>query len=1240
MTISRLQLLKIINDYSEYVNKIQVTNSDDKNIICIPRTSFTASRLMFMSFEDLAESSKTILLGGIPDQILSQKKESILRSYLNCNSQNKPFKRIDPIQHIEEIQTAVEPPYQRNKIYKVANSFSNTLSRQKKPSDIAENTIISHTIKIHTLNIICNHQGQEIFTPIISRQYESIPDESLRIISYHRYKTPIIKNITRMITNNQSLEYHYPCEIQNQQRPKAYLKSTSLQTIESDANEAKTRNDRTDKKSNTRNTEYSESGFESQEFYSAYNDNKLPFRNSGADIELLNHSSIVQSCDAQYFQNSKVDIIPEEVETIDKGFVSPKKTLIKNNRKMLTLNRNEKKPRNDSLALASSENRSLKVQRLNNFLNDQILSTGINTTAPYKERLGTNSSVRRQKPRSYNYSALNKTENLLTLQPKPVVLSEQEMSDLDLYPKHKFLTNHLNDVTDMAISKMKYGLSEIFDPENGSKLSLEEKDVKSDIIIADKVLVMVKMSESYHGILNKFTDVEQIDTRIVERWKEYLVIGRDFSRTSKCIDLEFYKDLGISTDTVGPVAYKFHSEIDINFCFNEESMVTFYNALDKTICIQRSGRGAKEGSGYTGKGDHRSATNMMFYIFNFQTKSAAYKWYNCLKGYFGFNEICKNLTVNIPDISLSLTLNLQEEDVNQLDIYERNESNYLNLIKTSHGYKVIQTPIIRYLNLIIFTELRKIGLHSQLDEWIKNNMIMGCNLKYYDRLEWSPESEFRLLTCVNIFRNLFSLEYRPYSHHPRSIDLENGKKENEPVNIEGYLIKFSDRFGNDISRFGRMYMRPSYFLTCDNILFSVPASKATPPCPLEYVTTNTINSFDNDTFTNSEKDTFSSENIFEQNPYPLNTNNVVDWVEDSQNNNDFIKNDSYAKMCFKRRVSQIFNSDSILNLTDIKNISRGDPEEAIYSKKCLKALSFGSFWFWNKKRTINDIANSIIFIYTSNGLAMKLLAPNEVVAMEWVTKLKKSVSYWTKRQRHILSRIIRLKHTNISNLKISEIEESNINSNTPKWIVDHGISDPSLYNIDAFSLSRPILSKGFLYQKMKKHSNFCKYYAILIPGFILLYNCFTRSKTGFPRKTVDYGHYVTIPLKNCYIYSGNITENDLIKIKNKYDGVDLGKHILPRAYADGWTSFEDEPLRSFTIWFGSLKSKDDRYNANDEVINSNLSKSIYDENITDIKKKNAKISDSGKSIIFLARSRQEKDLWVLSIQYELERLNC
>ncbi|CCK71723.1 Spo71p KNAG_0H03080 [Huiozyma naganishii CBS 8797] len=769
-----------------------------------------------------------------------------------------------------------------------------------------------------------------------------------------------------------------------------------------------------------------------------------------------------------------------------------------------------------------------------------------------------------------------------------------------------------------------------------------------NILKMDKMLVMVKVAVKHKEPIPEFNETECIDTRIEERWKEYIVVARETDYSPPSVLLQFYRKRKLLKKSLAGASKEdmFHGTA-LAFLLDRNCLVRFYSTLDKTISIQVPDHLLQEIPEEEFPTVHSEISPLKIYILRCSTLAKSYEWFVFLQKQLNRRAIPKCLSIKIPEVGLVVRATIHEPVMNFLTELEKKEEDSLKVAFLTRGYRIFQCPLLRYLTVVVFQELKRSGYQDQIDSWQRTNTVLGCDMRRYDRIEWCSGQESAFLKGSYTLEKTHLLEFRSLVHYPRQIRDDSGKTMLEPTPIEGYLLKCCNKFGADKLMFGRNFVKPSYFFTCDNLLFHLNSLEAVPPLPLNIEVDEYGLPSDIDAATDE------MENMavhFEQDPYPITMESHISWLNKDISLADFNSRDHYAFKCFNRRIAQILKTNAILEMTRIKEIKQGCDEDFWDHEMRNTFLHATNLAFWQKKgMVLSDFPQSVILITTDDELTLKLAAPSPIVAKEWVSSLKRMVSFWKERQKHDVQEMWGVKRFNLEKLRINDMEEANINEGTAKWICDRGKANVEQFNVNSISLLKPLLQKGLLYQKPKKHSVFSKYYVLLIPGFLMLFHCYHRSTTGFAESVLDYSHYMTIPIDKCYLYSGSTTDLDLLERDHTFDYLNPGNHTLPRVYPDGWKSNEDEPSRCFTLWFGDKKEliKSSKIGKTNEVYECGdtdqmLDSSMRDDADSKSKSKSVKWVDklgvNGRTMVFMARSRQERDLWVLSIYNELERL--
>lgn len=168
---------------------------------------------------------------------------------------------------------------------------------------------------------------------------------------------------------------------------------------------------------------------------------------------------------------------------------------------------------------------------------------------------------------------------------------------------------------------------------------------------------------------------------------------------------------------------------------------------------------------------------------------------------------------------------------------------------------------------------------------------------------------------------------------------------------------------------------------------------------------------------------------------------------------------------------------------------------------------------------------------------------------------------------------------------------------------------------------------GNLYCKPRRRSAFTACSVILTEGQILTFQTLVRKFSGEETPHTHHEREWVLDLHDCYIYSGLITGSDLLYQTHTIDTNLPSRHASPRLYVtDGWTSSDEDIATCFVLWQNARKT---------------VFRSQEDQGEAGVRTKWKKVSTlgvPGRSIVFKTRSRAERDMWVLAIETEIDRL--
>lgn len=789
-----------------------------------------------------------------------------------------------------------------------------------------------------------------------------------------------------------------------------------------------------------------------------------------------------------------------------------------------------------------------------------------------------------------------RTGSTAFLRPEP----EENPIILPLDPRHERALDRIKAVASRTKKHVKNDLKTINQKRTFHKLLKNFK--VGEIIKVEKMLVLVKCKVNADTLIHStFTEVEPCDTRILEQWKEYMVVARTTGDINEPILIQFYTKREIPHNETTK-----HSDDELDFTVSKSCVLNFYSSLDKTIAIVK---------------------RQKVYILRSQTPQTAVRWLTFLNETIG-NGNPGRLMIQIPRLAISLNIKITKKLFNVL--LDEEETKSTTLVFKDNGYVLKESPIMEYLAQKIKTKLAKVGYQETVNHWNSQNMVLAFCWRHYDRLEWIFGESLMELFWQQSMYSTHDLELRLSQHYPKEVTKE-GITWKEPAAIEGFLARLSNRRGTNRNTVHKQIFKFSYFHSDNNLLFFSRSYKALPPIPGHEFLSHP------DFLSNPEhfdEVVANVPQIYNHNTYELNDKGHVSWLTPGLSMEEFEKRDKFANYEYERRVASVLRADAVINLLDVNEV-----KEVSWSS-LPTAVRAADNYAWGQsvdlRNESDESKDSFFQLHLKNGVSFTLKAPSKFIRDEWIRRLNELVHYWKLRIDEDVERVYDIKLKNIARLNINDYMEANVGEATPKWENSRGIADPSIHNISSNAMFRPVIRSGMLYQKPKKHTVFKNYFVCLIPGFIILYKVHVRGPFGITLKTSHYMHYLTIPLSECYVYSGNTSGLDLLDRESEInDNVNLDRNTLPRIYKDGWNSSEDEASRCFTLWFGTKRAIAGKLKKETNTGHENFND--YGSKNPGLIKMVSRLGVTGRSVVFMCRSRQERDLWVNNIYTEVER---
>ncbi|GMG26499.1 unnamed protein product [Ambrosiozyma monospora] len=796
-----------------------------------------------------------------------------------------------------------------------------------------------------------------------------------------------------------------------------------------------------------------------------------------------------------------------------------------------------------------------------------------------------------------------------------------------------------------------------------------------DIILLERMLVLVTSVDDIQPVLDQFAY-----PRVIEKWKEYIVVARSTGKRDAPVVLQFFskrkimfhdheeehhdssdeefstldKDAAADSDddtklksyiNSRPKDYEFKL-----YMIQGQTIVGLHNTLDKSFYISRLNYKKKK---------------QMRYILLGQTMEVALRWITFLLGVLhqkAYNER-RVLHVNVPDLDISLTFKNTFTELSRNDF---RSDDYITLYRLPHGYRYPQMTGFEKIMDKMLQEISKLPPYIVKDDAKARNFLrklreerhtLAFSFRQYDRLEWVLGGHESLLQAIwPIATDSHNLELRELTHESH-VTPDGFLK--EPLPIEGFLVRLSNREGQISSTLGKNYYKMQYFFTCDNLLLFQENYHAVPPFEqhMRHLISPVGDVFDKGEV---EKLILSRPEKFIKSTFPLTKSFHIQWLHPGITPEQFEEYDSEVLYETERRIGLVANSRGVIDLLEVTEIVPVPLSKIAPMIKVVGALS----WGWS--REVAESTESYFEIKFRNGTSIRIQASSEDIRDEWIKRLLEHSEYWTKKKAFDMAEVMQLREENMKANNLSnDTYESYVavEQRCHKWENSNAKPNPLFYNVSSFSVNKPIIMSGILYRKRTKHKSFSQSFAALTPGFLILYQSIKRSKvSGVDKATNYYKRYAILSLKNCYVYCFPMNDLDLLENESGFNQTQPGGYSLPRIYSDGWRSSEDQNTRYFTLWFGSKRvmlkslSKVKKQNESDFDSSSDSESEGEDDDMEsalleghdntrekirkrDLLRVSTKLGVTGKKLVFLARSRVERDLWVTKIMTEIARFS-
>lgn len=734
-----------------------------------------------------------------------------------------------------------------------------------------------------------------------------------------------------------------------------------------------------------------------------------------------------------------------------------------------------------------------------------------------------------------------------------------------------------------------------------------------DGLVVKMERMLVRVDEAGKGVPDDFDENgnQKIESRVKEKWREYMVVCRQCVSDDADFVLQMYKTRVIPEIEQAHTNKRAKFEVLLG---RKSARVNLYSSLDKSLAVWLPvSRGTR------------------IFVMQARTASNAVEWYTFIRNILGWRR-ASEVQINVPDLSISLRIRnpFQKLEASQsaaVDLDDDdNEEAILQTMKEEQA--VARNLVKRCVEMIADSPEWK----DILETWLSNQRI-GLAWKRYDRLEWVHGANERKMYGAFGMQKSHDLELRPKTHYPTTaITRKKHKSLSEPMPVEGFLIRLTSQRGTT-RRLGILYHKQLYFSTHDQYLvFSRPA-KAMPPMPPKLPVADTSDVPPAGDIRHNVPDTWTVD------PYPL-KDNEIEWISapNSGTAQSLRVHDEEAQDEANRKAHNLLNCDGFINLCNVDKVRKAHKGASPLDQHIDSGSDVDFDEDVNDEATRDDgittdfdVDRSLELIL-KNGVIIRLQAASKERRKDWVKHLRALGKYWKLRRAADISLLMTTRAQNLAALKIDEEGEAAIGQYAKKWEVGHTYACPELYNLCGIANCRSIHISGTLYRKPRIHAPFTRCAVILSAGSLLIFQDVVRSTTGKPRNHAHHAHIANLDLMDCYVYSGLLTEPDLLYHNQTFDANKPGHHALPRVYLeDGWTSTDEDVMTTFVVWHGKSKSwfRSEEGGGGLQAQNEGRRTKL---------KRVAKLGSTGRSVVFRARSRAERDHWVLAIQNEIERV--
>lgn len=548
------------------------------------------------------------------------------------------------------------------------------------------------------------------------------------------------------------------------------------------------------------------------------------------------------------------------------------------------------------------------------------------------------------------------------------------------------------------------------------------------IVKMEKMLVRVDSTLQKPSTDYNENESLKMEFRTVAKWCELVIVCRESTDDLSDFSVQMYKSRVIPAIDQTRLSKRAAHEIPL---IPNSTQVNLYSTLDKTLVIWVPWK-----------------TGTRIYLLRTRSAANAVEWYTFLRHTLGWKR-SSELQVHVPDLSVTLKL---EDPFGELEASRKAaysaETDDQAILKSIEVEKAVAGTIMnRCMELL---EESPEWAHL-LEAWTKNEK-MGLAWKRYDRLEWVHGANEQRMHGTIAMQKTHDLELRPKYHYPTTAKSEDGGIKEEPVPMEGFLVRLTSQQGR-ITRYGKMFYKRLYFATHNQYLCYCRPAKALPPPPPKLILGS------GSKIPSAQHIVNHTPLIYAVDPYPI-TEGAIDWLKTGTSATKQ-KHDRAAYKEAERTVNTLLLAEGHINLTHVlrvQNIQRGNspadqnlergPDVDFHESVPDTTRDDGKTKEFDDDRTFELVLR--------NGLMIRLQAYDERTKKEWMTGLENLVKYWKPRLADDMQAFKMTRQLNLATLDIDEEMESMLGQFADKWELNRAVASPQLFNMCGISCCRAI----------------------------------------------------------------------------------------------------------------------------------------------------------------------------------------